>query len=101
MANGRRNRKFIKVLENERGLMLNNSESIKEEILRYFEKLYSSPSRESWRVEGLDWSSISGESASRLDSPFTKEEIFKALFQLDRDKAPGPDGFTIAVFQDC
>ncbi|RVW20591.1 hypothetical protein CK203_115257 [Vitis vinifera] len=39
------------------------------------------------------------ESASRLDSPFSEEEIFNAIFQLDRDKAPGPDGFTIAVFQ--
>ncbi|RVW42142.1 Transposon TX1 uncharacterized 149 kDa protein [Vitis vinifera] len=37
----------------------------------------------------------------RLESPFTEEEIFKAIFQMDRDKAPGPDGFTIAVFQDC
>ena len=66
------------MLENERGLMLNNSESIKEKILMYFEKLYSSPSGESWRVEGLDWSPIFGESASRLDSPFTEEDIFKA-----------------------
>ena len=101
VANGRRNRKFIKVLENERGLVLDNSDSIKEEILRYFEKLYTSPSGESWRVEGLDWSPISSESASRLESPFTEEEISKAIFQLDRDKAPGPDDFTIAVFQDC
>ncbi|RVX12865.1 LINE-1 retrotransposable element ORF2 protein [Vitis vinifera] len=37
----------------------------------------------------------------RLESPFTEEEIFKAIFQMDRDKASGPDGFTIAVFQDC
>ncbi|RVW68806.1 Retrovirus-related Pol polyprotein from transposon RE1 [Vitis vinifera] len=44
----------------------------REEILLYFEKLYVSPTGESWSVEGLDW-----------------------------DKAPGPDGFTIAVFQDC
>ena len=73
MANGRRNRKYIKVLENERGLVLNNSESIKEETLKYFEKLYSSPFRESWRVEGLDWSPILEESVSRLDSPFTEE----------------------------
>ncbi|RVX23341.1 Transposon TX1 uncharacterized 149 kDa protein [Vitis vinifera] len=47
-----------------------SSESITEEILLYFKKLYSCPPWESWRVE-------------------------------DRDKAPGPDGFTIAVFQDC
>ncbi|RVW55438.1 Transposon TX1 uncharacterized 149 kDa protein [Vitis vinifera] len=72
----RRNKKFIKVLEDESGLVLNNAES-------------------------LDWSPISEESASRLDSPFTKEEISKAIFQLDRDKASGPDGFTITVFKDC
>ena len=42
VANGRINRKFIKVLENERGIVLNNPESITEEILLYFEKLYSS-----------------------------------------------------------
>ncbi|RVW87868.1 Transposon TX1 uncharacterized 149 kDa protein [Vitis vinifera] len=40
------------------------------------------------------------ESASRLDSSFTEEEISKAIFQLDRDKTLGPDDFTIAVFQD-
>ena len=101
MANGRQNRKFIKALENESGLELNNPESITEEILLYFEKLYVSPIGESWSVEGLDWSPISEESASRLDSFFTGEEISKAIFQLDRDKVPGPDGFTIAVFQDC
>ena len=101
VANGRRNRNFIKFLENERGLVLDNSESITEEILLYFKKLYSSPPGESWRVEGIDWSPILEESASRLDSPFYEEEIFNAIFQLDRDMASGPDGFTIAVFQDC
>ena len=73
-------RSFIKELENESGLMLNNSESIKEEILRYFEKLYASPSGESWSVDGLNWSPISEESTGRLDSPFTEEEISKAIF---------------------
>ncbi|RVX04307.1 Beta-arabinofuranosyltransferase RAY1 [Vitis vinifera] len=101
VANGRRNRKYIKELENERGLVLKNAESITEEILHYFEKLYTNPTGESWGVEGLDWSPISEESALRLDSPFTEEEISKAIFQLDRDKAPGPDGFTIVVFQEC
>ena len=66
----------------------------------YFQKLYISPTGESWSAKGLDWSPISKESALRLDSPFTEEEISKAIFQLNRDKAPGPDGFTIAVFQD-
>ena len=101
VANGRRIRKFIKFLENKRGLVLNNIESITEEILLYYVKLYSSPLGESLKVEGLDWSPISKESASRLDSSFIEEEISKAIFQLDRDKVPGSDGFTIAMFQDC
>ncbi|RVW64320.1 hypothetical protein CK203_047007 [Vitis vinifera] len=42
-------RKFIKFLENERGLVLNNIDSITEEILLFYEKLYSSPPGESWR----------------------------------------------------
>ncbi|RVW19142.1 Transposon TX1 uncharacterized 149 kDa protein [Vitis vinifera] len=96
-----RNRKYIKSLENERGLVLNNAVSITEEILLYFEKLYANPIGESWSIEGLDWSPISEESAISLVAPFTEEEISKAIFQMDRDKAPGPDGFTIAVFQDC
>ena len=33
--------------------------------------------------------------------PFSEVEIYNAIFQLDRDKASGPDGFTIAAFQDC
>ena len=89
VASGRRNRKYIKELENERGLVLNNAERITEEILFYFEKLYASPTGESWSVEGLDWSPISEESALRLDSLFTEEEISKENFQLDRDKAQG------------
>ncbi|RVW82994.1 Transposon TX1 uncharacterized 149 kDa protein [Vitis vinifera] len=97
----RRNRKFIKVLEDESGLVLNNAKSITKEILLYFEKFYTSPTGESWSVEGLDWSPISEESASRLNSPFTEKEISKAIFQLDWDKVQGPDGFTIAIFQDC
>ena len=60
--------------------MLNNIDSIIDEILLFYEKLYSSPPGESWRVEGLNWSPISEESASRLDSPFTEEEISKAIF---------------------
>ena len=39
-----------------------------------------SPPGESWRVEGIDWSPILEEIASRLDTPFSEEEIFNAIF---------------------
>ena len=101
VATGRRSRKFIKSLISERGETLNNIEDISEEIVNFFGNLYSKPVGESWRIEGIDWVPISGESGGWLDRPFTEEEVRRAVFQLNKEKAPGPDGFTIAVYQEC
>ncbi|RVW30978.1 hypothetical protein CK203_098716 [Vitis vinifera] len=76
-----RNRKYIKALENERGLVLNNARVSQRRSYFTFEKLYASPIGESWCIEGLDWSPISEESAISLDPPFTEEEISKAIFR--------------------
>ncbi|RVW98663.1 hypothetical protein CK203_032244 [Vitis vinifera] len=73
VATGRRSRKFIKSLISERGETLNNIEVISEEIVNFFGNLYSKP----------------------------EEEVRMAVFQLNKEKAPGPDGFTIAVYQEC
>ena len=51
VANGKRNRKYIKVLENEERTILDNIDNILMEILHFLEKLYVSPPRESWRLE--------------------------------------------------
>ncbi|RVW16749.1 hypothetical protein CK203_076445 [Vitis vinifera] len=101
VATGRRSRKFIKSLISERGETLNSIEVISEEIVNFFGNLYSKPVGESWRVEGIDWVPIFGESGVWLDRPFTEEEVRMAVFQLNKEKAPGPDGFTIAVYQEC
>ncbi|RVW51562.1 hypothetical protein CK203_066669 [Vitis vinifera] len=63
MTNGRRSRKFIKSLISEMGVTLSNIEVIFEEIVNFFGKLYSKPEGASWRVEGVDWVPIPGESA--------------------------------------
>lgn len=31
----------------------------------------------------------------------SKEEVKKAMWMLDDDKAPGPDGFTLAFYKFC
>ena len=93
--------KFIKSLENEDEASLENLESIFEEIVGFSKKLYANPLGDSWRLEDLDWSLISEEGANWLDRPFTKEEVCKAIFQLDKENALGLDGFSIAMFQEC
>ncbi|RVW58950.1 Retrovirus-related Pol polyprotein from transposon RE1 [Vitis vinifera] len=101
VATGRRSRKFIKSLISERGETLNNIEVISEEIVNFFGNLYSKPEGDSWKIEGIDWAPISEESAIWLDRPFSEEEVRMAVFQLNKEKAPGPNGFTLAVYQEC
>ena len=36
-----------------------------------------------------------------LEREFEKEEIIEALKEAKGDKAPGPDGFTMAFYQKC
>ena len=79
MANVRQNRKFINFLVSKDGVVLNKIEGISEEIKRHFGKLFSKPPGSSWRIEGLDWSPISSESAEWLDYPFFKEEIHSVV----------------------
>ena len=37
----------------------------------------------------------------RLELPFSEEEVFVALSDLRKDKAPGPDGYTMAFWLFC
>lgn len=36
-----------------------------------------------------------------MERPFEEEEVFKALGEMCGDRAPGPDGFTIAFYKKC
>ena len=36
-----------------------------------------------------------------LEREFEEEEVIEALMEVEGDKAPGPDGFTMAFFQKC
>ncbi|RVW34350.1 Transposon TX1 uncharacterized 149 kDa protein [Vitis vinifera] len=44
---------------------------------------------------------ISQQEAENLESPFSEAEVHSALMEMNGDKAPGPDGFTVAFWQSC
>ncbi|RVW82040.1 hypothetical protein CK203_049062 [Vitis vinifera] len=46
-----------------------------------------------------DQESLNAQEAEFLEVPFSEEEIHSALLELNGDKAPGPDGFTMAFWQ--
>ena len=64
-----------------------------------FKELLFDPSV--WRAspKGLNFSKLEELEAARLELPFSEEEVHIALFDLNGDKAPWPDGFTTAFWQ--
>lgn len=52
-------------------------------------------------LEGLDWCPIYEEQARWLERPFEDNEIKEVVFDLEGDKASGPDGFSLSFFQAC
>ena len=54
-----------------------------------------------WRpsISSLSFKDIGRDVAAKLEDPFTMEEVFKMLSDLNGDKAPGQDGFSIAFRQ--
>ena len=52
-------------------------------------------------MNGLSFASIGEEAKDRLERRFDKEEVVQVLKDLEGDKAPSPDGFTMAFFQIC
>ncbi|RVW17079.1 hypothetical protein CK203_076004 [Vitis vinifera] len=70
-------------------------------IVNAFQKLLSEEPK--WRadIEGLQLKHLNSREAENLEVPFSEEEIHFALMEMRGDKAPGPDGFTVAFLQDC
>jgi hypothetical protein len=50
---------------------------------------------------GVDFTSLELEEATQLERPFSEKEVVLALNQISGEKAPGPDGFTLAFFHHC
>ena len=46
-----------------------------------------------------DISQLNDEERVILASPFSEEDVFEAISQMERNKAPGPDGFPVEFYQ--
>ena len=52
-------------------------------------------------LDEMEFSRISEEDALWLDRPFDEEEVHGVITGFNVDKAPGPNGFSMAFFQSC
>jgi hypothetical protein len=83
------------------GTASTDQDEIREHIAQFYEQLYTENGRRRPILDGIHFSFISDEDAKWLERPFDEEEIAKVVQGCNGDKAPGPDGFSLAFFQHC
>ncbi|WMV57474.1 hypothetical protein MTR67_050859 [Solanum verrucosum] len=74
---------------------------IRDEVITFYQKLYTET--EVWRpkLNPRVQSRISEVDNAALQGQFEEHEIKNCVFSCAGDKAPGPDGFTMAFFKQC
>jgi hypothetical protein len=95
----RRNNSIESLMVN--GISTSGPACIGEHIVSYYESLFSEPLSWRPRLDNLEFDRLNGVEASSLEDPFEEREVREVIKGMDRDKAPGPDGFSMAFFQDC
>jgi mannosylglycoprotein endo-beta-mannosidase len=95
IANGKHRKKCIFQLEQDEGTIV-GQQNLKTYITEFYKKLFGAPAPcfVSLREEVTqDIPQLSEVESNILTSPFTEEEVFEAISNMEHNKAPGPDGF--------
>ena len=100
-----KNLRNITHLKSVEGNMVSDPLKISEELINYFNDCLNNyeTSNHSSQLEILQNipKIISDEDNKLLNKPLTLEEIKSALFSINPDKSPGPDGFQAFFYQKC
>ena len=83
------------------GELTSDPTAIADCISQFYRQLYFEDVAYRPVLNDVNFSSISMEYASWLDRPFEEEEVFGVINNLNGEKTPGPDGFSVAFFQSC
>jgi hypothetical protein len=101
VANGTHRRKNFFQLEQEEGTIV-GQENLRNYISEYYKALFEdlNPSNVSM-VESFnhDIPQLSQEENEILVKDFSEKEVFDAIMQMKKNKAPGPDGFPAEFYQ--
>ena len=82
------------------GRMLEDEHDIKQEAISYFQQRFAPPGQPSSTPLEVNPSNVlNDEHAAWLSNDISSNEIKNALFSMNGDKSPGPDGLTACFFQ--
>jgi hypothetical protein len=95
----RRNNSIESMVVN--GMSTSDPATISDHIVNFYDTLFTEPLSWRPRLDNLEFDMLSDVEASSLEEPFEEREVWEVIKGMDRDKAPGPDGFSMAFFQEC
>lgn len=103
IANGKKRKNSIIYLEDEDG-RITGDENILVHATRFYSDLFGPAPGNMFQVDSEVWSGL--EHLSDLDNKiickdFTEDEIRDALFQMEGNKAAGPDSIPVEFYQVC
>jgi mannosylglycoprotein endo-beta-mannosidase len=101
VANGKHRKQHIYRLEDDNGVVV-TSDRIKCHITNYYKNLFGVPEQtEITLMEDQihDIPQVSDEENKILIADFTENEVRGVVFQMEHNKAPGPDGFPAEFYQ--
>ena len=100
IANSHRRNNNIEMLKIE-GVECREEEAIKDHVVNFFEELLTE--QVGWRptLNGLVFGTIELEEVERMEMAFEEEEVYDVIKKMAKNKAPGPDGFSMGFYQEC
>jgi hypothetical protein len=101
VTNGKHRKTRIFLLEQE-DCIVEGDENLKRFITSYYKGLFGAPEPNNFSmIESTidDIPQVSDLENEILTSPFTMDEVKKAIFEMEHNKAPGPDGFPAEFYQ--
>jgi mannosylglycoprotein endo-beta-mannosidase len=103
IANGKHRKKKIFQLEQQEGTIV-GEDNLKVYITEFYKKLFGEPVPNNISLveeQVQDIPKISDVENGILTAHYSEEEVYEALFQMERNKSPGPDGFPTEFYQKC
>jgi len=101
VANGKHRKQHIYRLEDDQGVVVGD-DCLKSHITNYYKSFFGSPEQSEISLmedQILDIPQVSPEENDILVADFTESEVREAIFQMENNKAPGPDGFPAEFYQ--
>jgi hypothetical protein len=103
IANGRKRRQTLFSLQ-DGGTTVVGTENLLTRATAYYKSLFGPGNGNAFELESDLWDDdkqVSSEDNPGLVRPFEVEEVKRDLFDMEKNKAAGPDGFPIEFYQVC